>query len=178
MSASKPAPALVEPFGAELAYEAEREGDAAAIEALVDRAFGPGRFVKTAERLREGSLPLRHLSVCARDGERLAGAVRQWPITIGEQDAVFLGPIAVDLAARSQGVGAELMQRAIAAAEAAGERLILLVGDMSYFEQFGFEVAKGPVLPGPVDGRRLLWKSLRPGALDGVQGPVRPGRNG
>lgn len=178
MTASLPAAALVEPFGAELAYLAEREGDAVAIEALVDRAFGPGRFVKTAERLREGSEPLLHLSVCAWDAGRLAGAVRQWPITIGGQDAVFLGPIAVDLSARSQGVGAALMHRAIAAAKAAGERLILLVGDMTYFEQFGFEVAQGPVMPGPVDARRLLWKALQPDALAGAQGPVRPGRAG
>lgn len=175
MTASKPvAAAVVASLDGGIAYAAERAEHAPLVDALVDRAFGPGRFVKTAERLREGSKPRLDLSVCAWDGDRLAGAVRQWPITIGEHQAVFLGPIAVDLSARSQGVGAALMRRAITAATAADERLILLVGDMPYFEQFGFEVACGPEMPGPVDARRLLWKGLRAGALDGVAGPVRP----
>jgi predicted N-acetyltransferase YhbS len=159
-----------------LRYAPEGEGDARAIDVLVDRAFGPGRFAKTAERLREGAEQRRDLSVCAWDNARLAGAVRQWPILIGDRPAVFLGPIAVDLETRSQGVGASLMRRAIEAATEAGEAIILLVGDLSYFEQFGFEIAKGPVLPGPVDPRRLLWKALQPGALAGVEGPVRPAR--
>ena len=31
------------------------------------------------------------------------------------------------------------------------------------------------VLPGPVDRRRVLWRALKPGALEGMQGAVRPG---
>jgi predicted N-acetyltransferase YhbS len=175
MTASRPATLHVEPpLRGELAFATEREIDGAAVEALVDRAFGPGRFAKTAERLREGGELRRDLSVCAWEGDRLAGAVRQWSILIGDDRALFLGPIAVDLRVRSQGVGAGLMRHAIAAATEAGERLILLVGDLPYFEQFGFEVASGVVMPGPVDPRRLLWKPLSPGGADGVGGPARP----
>lgn len=173
MTASQPV-AILKPEP--LRYAPEGEGDAWVIDTLVERAFGPGRFAKTAERLREGAELRRELSICAWDGDRLAGAVRQWSIVIGERPAVFLGPIAVNLETRSQGVGAALMSRAIDAAGRAGEAIILLVGDLAYFEQFGFEVARGPTLPGPVDPRRLLWKALRPDALAGVEGPVRPVR--
>ena len=70
--------------------ERERSGDAAAVDALVLAAFGPGRFAKTAERLREAA----HLAAgfCAFEGERLIGSVRLWSITVGAARSVFLGP--------------------------------------------------------------------------------------
>jgi predicted N-acetyltransferase YhbS len=162
----------------DLVFVPERTADAPRVEALIDQAFGPGRFAKTAERLREGSKFRRELSVCAWEGSRLVGAVRQWDVSVEGRPILFLGPIAVDAGARRRGLGATLMQRAVEAAEGAGEGAILLVGDLPYFGQFGFEVASGLVMPGPVDPRRLLWRALRPGALDGVGGAVRPGRAG
>jgi len=160
-------------------YALERAQDAAEAEALVDAAFGPGRFAKVSERVRETARFRPDLSVCAwRDG-RLVGSVRQWSVRIGAAPCVFLGPIAVDAARRSQGVGAALMRLAIAAAQRAGERLILLVGDEALFAPQGFEVVPdGRVLmPGPVDMKRVLWRPLAPGALDGVEGPVRVPRD-
>ena len=35
--------------------DAERPEDFDAVEALIDAAFGPGRYAKSAERLREGN---------------------------------------------------------------------------------------------------------------------------
>src|SRR3981081_2235021 len=46
---------------------AERANDEAAIERLVDSGFGPGRFAKTAYRLREGVAPDSRLSFVAED---------------------------------------------------------------------------------------------------------------
>jgi predicted N-acetyltransferase YhbS len=69
----------------------EREQDFPLVDALIARAFGPGRFVKTAERLREGNHPLLDLSFVAwRDGCAV-GCVRLWPIRIGEAPALPLG---------------------------------------------------------------------------------------
>jgi predicted N-acetyltransferase YhbS len=173
---STPAPPA-KPAGLEPVLRAERPEDLPLVNALVDGAFGPGRFVKTAERLRERNTPRRDLSLVAWAGGEAVGCVRMWPIHIGETPAVLLGPIAVDDAWRSRGLGAELVQGACAAADRAGVEVVLLVGDEPYFGRFGFErVAPGrAVLPGPVDGRRVMWRALRPGALDGVQGPVRAG---
>jgi predicted N-acetyltransferase YhbS len=100
-----------------------------------------------------------------------------WPIHIGDSPAVLLGPFAVDDAWRSRGLGGQLIEAACEAAQRAGVGVILLVGDQPYFQKFGFEpVPPGrAVLPGPVDGRRVLWRALRPGALDGVGGAVGAG---
>jgi len=144
----------------------EAAGDAFGVEAVVAAAFGPGRFAKTAERLREGSRPIA--GFVAREGERIVGSVRLWPILIGGTQAAFLGPIAVDAAHRKGGLGARLVQECLAAAEALGLEAVLLVGDTPYFGRFGFARAEGVTLPGPVDPRRLLIKVLTGEAPRGV----------
>lgn len=142
----------------------EEPDDAPAIEALVERAFGPGRYAKAAERLREGNTPRLDLSFVAVDGGRLIGSVRLWPIHIGGEPAVFLGPIAVDVNQRSQGIGQALVERACEAAVAAGFSAVLLVGDAPWFERTGFVRAPHVRMPGPVDPRRVLTRPLTDGA--------------
>lgn len=153
----------------------EGRDDARAVDALVDAAFGPGRFAKTAERLREGNRLAAACSWCAWSGGELVGAVRTWPVRIGGRRALFLGPVAVGRAWRRRGLGALLVERACEASYAAQARIVLLVGDRPFFEPLGFEVVPaGRVrLPGPVDPRRLLWRALEAGALEGVGGDVR-----
>jgi predicted N-acetyltransferase YhbS len=129
---------------------------------MTDRAFGPGRFVKTAERLREQSQPLADLSFVAMQGERLLGSVRLWPVFVFDdatntyEPLAFLGPIVVDSACRGLGIGRAMMKAALDAAFAKGLNAVLLVGSRTYFEPFGFEAADGITLPGPVDPKRVL----------------------
>jgi predicted N-acetyltransferase YhbS len=54
----------------------EKLADAAAREALLDKAYGMARFAKTSERLREGCLPASRLSLVAVDHCQLVGTVR------------------------------------------------------------------------------------------------------
>lgn len=152
----------------------ERLHDAPLVEALVLRAFGPGRFAKAAERLREGRWPLLDLSFVAWDGGRLVGCVQQWAVRVGDTPAIFFGPIAVDPAYRSQGLGAALTERACEAAAAAGHAAVVLVGDMPFFGPQGFVPAPNVTMPGPVDQRRVLARALRAGGADGLRGPVTP----
>ena len=165
------------PADLDLVLKPEGPEDMPLVDALIDQAFGPGRFVKTAERLREGNRPRRDLSLVAWAGGKAVGCVRLWPIHIGERSAVLLGPFAVDDAWRSRGLGGQLVEAACASAGRAGVDVVLLVGDAPYFEKLGFEqVPPGrAVLPGPVDPRRILWRALQPGALEGLQGPVSAG---
>jgi predicted N-acetyltransferase YhbS len=153
----------------------ERAEDAVLVEGLIDRAFGPGRYAKTAERLREARAPDRALSFVAWSGGRAIGCVRQWPVLVGETPAVFLGPIAVEEERRREGLGASLIRRACEAAREAGHGHILLVGDMPIFGPFGFtaEAARRVVLPGPVDRRRVLALALGAGPASELSGPVR-----
>jgi len=154
----------------------ERPQDHDRVEALIDAAFGPGRLVKAAERLREGRQPRLDLSFAAWDGDALAGCVRQWTAKVGERAVIFLGPIVVEPQWRRHGLGAALIERACEAVWAAGHDLILLVGDAPFFIPLGFEtVPAGRIgMPGPVDPRRVLAKGPAPGAAATLSGPVRP----
>ena len=155
--------------------KAETPADAPAADALIERAFGPGRLVKVSERVREIARQRPDLSFCAFQGEVLTGCVRLWDIRVGERALVFLGPLAVESGARNVGTGQALVNRACEAAEAAGAPGVLLVGDLPYFARMGFEPAgDGVVLPGPVDQRRVLvrWLSAPGVSPKALQGPV------
>lgn len=149
--------------------------DHQAISALHARAFGPGRFARTAYRLREGTaFASPFCRVCVIGGAVVA-AVRFTPVRIsGKGCALLLGPLAVDPAFANRGHGRGLMGEAMQAAQAAGIRLVLLVGDQPYYEKLGFvRVPRGQItLPGPVDPGRLLAAELAPGALGEFAGPV------
>lgn len=158
-----------------IAIRDELPTDVFAREKLLDAAMGAERFQKTCERLREGRLPARALSFVADEDGEVVGTVRLWHVAAGDRPALMLGPLAVDCARRSAGLGATLMRHALGAAEALGHGAVLLVGDAPYYRRFGF--AHGPVaaleLPGPVDRARVLGLELDPGALAGASGLVR-----
>ena len=150
---------------------------AAAVEALYDDVFGPGRFAKTAERLREGNSKIVDASLVAVDSEGLTGVVRVWPVTVGETGRVaFLGPIAVAERRRGNGVAFKLMERAIGVCREQGHAAVILVGDLDYYDRFGFKSAEGRFqLPGPVNQKRVLIRDLseRAGKLAGMLGVPR-----
>jgi predicted N-acetyltransferase YhbS len=154
-------------------FSAERPGDGAFADDLITRAFGPGRFAKAAERLRENSMPIRELSLLAWKGERAVGCVRLWAIIVGGTEALLLGPFAVEEAERSAGVGAELISRACQGAASAGHKVVLLVGDLAYFGPLGFLRTRDVRMPGPVDPSRVLACALVRGAADGLGGEVK-----
>lgn len=159
-----------------LAILPETEDDGAAIERLHERTFGPGRYAKTAYRLREGIAHRLELSFTARVGTLLVGSVQLSPVRIGASKALLLGPLAVEPPFRERGIGYALIERALAEAKAKGHRLVLLVGDEPYYGRSGFKpIPKGLVrMPGPVDPERLLVCELVPSAFDGVSGAIRP----
>lgn len=150
----------------------EQISDAAAIDVLLDHAFGPGRFTKVSERVREMAPLRRDLSFCAWDEGRLVGCVRMTQVQVGETPVMFLGPLAVEADQRKSGTGGALVLEACKASEAAGFPVVLLVGDEPYFTRFGFSSAPTAAvkLPGPVDQRRVLAR----GATGPLSGPVRP----
>ena len=155
----------------------ETPDDGAVIDKLHERAFGPGRFARTAFRLREGVPPHPKLSYVARIGSMIVGSIRLTPIHVGEASALLLGPLTVEPAFRSRGIGLTLMQASLTEPAEIGHRLVILVGDEPYYSRVGFKrIAPGRVvLPGPVDPLRLLVKELVDGAFDGVAGAARGG---
>ena len=154
----------------------ETPADADVIERLHERTFGPGRYARTAFRIREGRDHLLEVSFTARIGTLLVGSVRLTPVRIGSTPALLLGPLTVEPPFRKRGIGLALMERALGEARQRGHRLVVLVGDEPYYARAGLHgVDKGRArMPGPVDPARLLVAELAEGAFEGVSGPVRP----
>jgi predicted N-acetyltransferase YhbS len=154
----------------------ETQADAPAIERLHERTFGPGRYAKTAYRLREKVAHRLDLSFTARIGTLLVGSIRLSPVRIGESKALLLGPLTVEPAFRERGVGQALIERALDTARAQGHKLVILVGDEPYYGKCGFKtIAPGrTIMPGPVDPARLLVAELVAGAFENVSGAIRP----
>lgn len=161
----------------------ETPEDQARIEAIMNTGFGPGRFAKSAERLREGNSPLHALCLLAETGAgEVVGSVRLWPVHIDaradgtvDQPLCFLGPIAVDPGHRSKRTGAQLIEAVVLMAFDAGYGAIILVGDEGYFSRFGFMPFPELSLPGPVDPQRILGR-MKDGTADIVlRGRLEPG---
>ena len=149
--------------------------DFPAVSRLHAKVFGPGRFTRTAYRVREGAPALSPYCRVALLGDRLVAAVRFTPINIGRAGgALLLGPLAVDPDLAGQGFGKRLIGEALEAAKADGVKLVVLVGDVPYYGRFGFSpVPPGQItLPGPVDPQRLLAAELQPGTLAAFNGVI------
>jgi predicted N-acetyltransferase YhbS len=158
-----------------ISIRTERPADVAAREALLDVAYGPVRFTKPSQRLRERRAAA--LAFVAQEQGRVVGTVRLWPVAAGGRPALLLGPLAVHPDCRRRGIGAALMRRALRAAGEAGHAAVLLVGDAAYYGRFGFTAERTGALnmPGPYEADRLLAAELAPGALDGAHGVIRVG---
>lgn len=153
--------------------EEETEADWWEVEALYDLCFAPGRTALSSYRLRDGVATVAPLCLVLRDGDGvLAGAIRYWPVEAGGQDALLLGPVAVHPTRQGEGLGGLLMLESLAEARRLGWERVMLVGDAPYYGRFGFRKLEGVVMPPPTNPERVLGLALRPGAWDGVAGPV------
>lgn len=178
MTALRKTPVALISDAAPFVIRAERASDVVAREALLDACFGVNRHMRTCQRLRDGRAPAEGLalSVVRQNGlnGNLVGTVRLWHVSAGGVPALVLGPLAVDPSCRQLGVGAALMNHALAAAKALGHGAVILLGDAPYYARFGFSSLKtGELsLPGPFERDRLLGLELREGALDGAWGMI------
>lgn len=150
----------------------EVPADLTAREALLDHCLGERRSAKSSERLREGRRPAAGLALVAeRDGVVVA-TVRLWHVDAGGKSALLLGPLAVAPSLQGEGLGKAMMREALWRAACLGHGAVLLVGDASYYERFGFsaEATRDLAMPGPVERERFLGLELREAALAGAQG--------
>lgn len=156
-------------------YRLEEETDADwwEVEGLYDLCFAPGRTALSSYRLRDGVKPVAELCLTLRDEYSiLAAVIRYWPVTVAGKRVLLLGPVAVHPTRQGEGLGALLMQESIAEARRLGWERVLLVGDAPYYKRFGFTKIDGVEMPPPTNPDRVLALALRPGAWDGIRGPV------
>lgn len=150
--------------------------EAAAVEHLLDRAFGPDRHTRTAYRLRAGTSVIPRFSFAAIDTGRLVGSIQCWPVLFsGDDDTraplVLVGPVAVAPDRQGDGIGRALMQAGLAKA---GDAALMLIGDPDYYGRFfGFSATRTGSwrLPGPVERHRLLARGVGVPEGPGVVGP-------
>jgi predicted N-acetyltransferase YhbS len=156
----------------------ERPQDDAAIQTLLDNAFGSQRHAKASYAFRQDGPPVPGLSFSARSGNRLIGCIRFWPLIVGDlaTPTLLLGPLGVAPEMRNYGIGRGLVCRGHLMARQLGYKLVLLVGEEKYYGRFGYQPAQphGLVMAGE-DPARLLVHELAPGALQGVSGELQAG---
>jgi len=144
------------------------------VEALLDLCFAPGREALSSYRLRDDVPPIGPLCLVARDTDgTIAAAIRYWPVRVGDNDALLLGPIAVHPTRQGEGLGALLISESLGIAANAGWQRVLLVGDAPYYGRFGFERLSGVKMPPPTNPERVLGRELVQGSWKGVVGKVK-----
>lgn len=153
--------------------EEETEADWWEVEALYDLCFAPGRTALSSYRLREGVPTVASLCLVLRDADGvLAAAIRYWPVEVGGQDALLLGPVAVHPTRQGEGLGGLLITESLAEAKRLGWERVMLVGDAPYYSRFGFRKLSGVEMPPPTNPDRVLGVELVRSAWVGVTGPV------
>lgn len=152
--------------------EEETSDDWWEVEALYDLCFAPGREALSSYRLREGVAPVAELCLVAREEGIVAGAIRFWPVLVGGQRVLLLGPVAVHPTHQGEGLGGFLIFESLDRARDLGWPRVMLVGDAPYYGRFGFHRLEGVEMPPPTNPARVLGVALAEGAWDGVTGPV------
>ncbi len=152
----------------------QHPGDTAEIESFLDAVMGPARHRKNSYRYRRGVADVTELALLARDGDRLLGTIRYWPVNVGGAWALLLGPLGVVPRARGHGIGETLMRTSLETARASGHRLVCLVGDTAYYRRFGFSAgaAMGVAMPGETDRFQAL--DLAQGTMPAIRGVLLP----
>ena len=144
-----------------------------AVEALLDLSFGPARQQRTASLLRAGASRIDQASFRLLANGALLGSVECWELQWHGQGQsrriAMLGPIAVHPDHRAHGIGAQLMERALAELDRL-QLAVMLIGDEPYYGRWGFSPRHtgGWVLPGPVERNRLLLRAPVPQQFAGA----------
>lgn len=150
----------------------ETDDDRWEVEALYDLCFAPGREALSSYRLRDGVSPVHPLCFVAREDGAVAGAIRFWPVRVGDAAVLLLGPVAVHPTHQGEGLGAVLIQTGMEAGRTEGWDRVLLVGDAPYYSRFGFKPLRGVEMPPPTNPDRILGYELTSGSWDGIRGKV------
>jgi len=149
--------------------------DEAWINALQELSFGPGRFAKTAFRVRERFAIDPTLTLIAQLDGKPVSSVLMTPISIGGVNGHMLGPLATDPVYRGKGAARLLVKEASRLSlEKPEAKFVLLIGDAPYYGPLGFAatVPNSIVFPGPVDPMRVLAYAPHGGYAQSLCGPI------
>jgi putative acetyltransferase len=154
------------------AIRAEAEGDAAAIGAVHEAAFGQPQEARLVEALRTNGKA--RVSMVASAGTEIVGHVLFSPVAVAglrENDCLGLAPLGVLPAHQRQGIGGALVRAGLDACRRAGHGAIVVLGDPAYYRRFGFVSARRFGLSSEYDAPEDAFAALelRAGALAGAK---------
>ena len=148
------------------------------IDPLLNLTFGKGRISRPSYTFRAGVLPVSELCFCVKSSEGgLLATLRFWPVSIEGEEALLLGPLAVQPNLQGKGIGKALVAEGLAKAKKMGYRLCFVVGEAFYYGPYGFELAHplGYDMPVPVSGDKFQVVALQGDLFDDLpKGMIQP----
>ncbi|GGQ45385.1 GNAT family N-acetyltransferase [Couchioplanes azureus] len=141
-------------------FRVERPGDAGPVWAVLTAAFETDAEARLVDALRDTDAWLPGLSMVAEENGRILAYALLSRVTVGPDPALALGPVAVLPAEQRRGLGAAVISEVLRLATAAGERLVLVLGDPAYYRRFGFVPAAPYRITSPWSDLGDAWQVL------------------
>jgi putative acetyltransferase len=167
---------------AAIVIRGEKPRDFAAIREIHELSFGRENEAVLVEKIRGSRDFNPSLSLVAELEGRPVGHVlfsRVWirppDPKLPEENALALAPLSVHPDFRNKGIGSELVTQGLKICRQHGYRLVIVVGEQSYYSRFGFVPArpKGLEVPFPVPERAFLVAEIVPRPGLGIEGTIR-----
>lgn len=138
----------------------EKKSDNKKIFLLEEDVLGPGRYARPSFRLRENlELNIKYSKVYSQ-GQKIIGSIRYFNCKIQNNDGLMLGPLIVDQKFKGRGIGKELVNKSISSINQKNIDFIILIGELDYYGQFGFETNNNLYFSLNVRREKILFKKL------------------
>ena len=138
----------------------EKKSDNKKIFLLEEDVLGPGRYARPSFRLRENLEPNIKYSKVYSQGQKIIGSIRYFNCKIQRNDGLMLGPLIVDQKFKGRGIGKELVNKSISGINQKNIDFIILIGELDYYGQFGFEANANIYFSLNVRKEKILLKKL------------------
>ena len=122
--------------------------------------MGPGRYARPSFRLRENLEPNIKYSKVYSQGQKIIGSIRYFNCKIQNNNGLMLGPLIVDQKFKGRRIGKELVNKSISSIDQKNIDFIILIGELDYYGQFGFETNANIHFSLNVRREKVLFKKL------------------